>query len=89
MTWRVEFQDSARKDLRKLGQPIEGRILRYLRQRIGTDEDPERFGKALTGNLGEYWCYRVGDHRVLCEIFHATRIVRVRTIGHRREVYSR
>lgn len=88
MTWRVDFQDSARRDLRKLDRPVEERILGYLRQRIATDDDPHRFGKRLSGDLGQYWRYRVGDYRIICEIFPEERIVRVRAIGHRSQVYS-
>ena len=41
--WRVEFDRDAARDLRKLGLQAERLILRYLRQRIATTEDPRRF----------------------------------------------
>ncbi len=75
MTWRVEFQDSARKDLRKLDPSLQQRLLRYLRSRIATGEDPQRFGKPLSGQLGEYWSYRIGDYRVICEILQGRETV--------------
>src|SRR3984885_46335 len=49
--WRVEFDADAVRDLRKLGATAERAILRYLRQRIATSDDPRRFGKPLTGDL--------------------------------------
>ncbi|RNJ10284.1 type II toxin-antitoxin system RelE family toxin [Escherichia coli] len=38
--------------------------------------------------LGEFWRYRVGDYRILCEIRDDELIILVATIGHRREVYD-
>jgi len=89
MTWRVDVQDSARKELRKLDPPVQDRILAFLRTRVATDEEPDRLGKMLRGQLGAYWCYRVGDYRIICEILRDDRTVRVRKVGHRRDVYRR
>ena len=48
MTWTVEFDDAAAKELRKLDRQVQQEILRYLRERIATNEDPRRFGKPLS-----------------------------------------
>ena len=48
--WRVEFHQSAVRDLRKLRADAESRIIRYLRTRITRSTDPRRFGHALTGD---------------------------------------
>jgi mRNA-degrading endonuclease RelE of RelBE toxin-antitoxin system len=50
-SWRVEFDPGAARDLRKLGAAAEALILRFLRERIATADDPRRFGKALTADL--------------------------------------
>ena len=65
-----------------------GHILRYLRQRIATAENPRRFGHALTGDLKGLWRYRVGDYRIVASIEDAQFVVLVVTVGHRREVYE-
>jgi mRNA interferase RelE/StbE len=45
-------------------------------------------GQALQGSkFGEYWRYRVGDYRIICEIQDKKLIVLVLRIGHRREIY--
>jgi mRNA interferase RelE/StbE len=49
--WRVEFHHVAVRDLRKLGTNAESRVLRYLRERIASSEDPRRFGHALSRDL--------------------------------------
>jgi mRNA interferase RelE/StbE len=86
--WRVEFDRDAARDLRKLGEPGRSAILRYLRERIATDEDPRRFGNALLGDLKGLWCYRVGDYRIVAKVEDHQFIVLVVTVGNRRDVYD-
>lgn len=43
-------------------------------------------GKALTGPLGTYWRYRVGDFRIICDIQDDALRVLVIRIGNRRDV---
>ena len=68
MTWSIEFDDAAAKELRKLDKQAQRDILKYLRERIATDEDPRRFGKPLSRNLAGLWRYRVRDYRLICNI---------------------
>jgi mRNA interferase RelE/StbE len=86
--WRIEFDRDAARDLRKLGAVAERTILRYLRQRVATAEDPRRFGKPLTGDLKGLWRYRVGDYRIVASIEDDRFVVLIVTVGHRREVYD-
>jgi mRNA interferase RelE/StbE len=86
--WRVEFDRDAARDLRKLDARAQRDILRYLRERIATDQDPRRFGHALTGDLKGLWRYRVGDYRIVASIEDNRFVVLVVTVGHRREVYD-
>jgi mRNA interferase RelE/StbE len=87
MAWRVEFDRDAARDLRKLDIQAQRRILRYLRERIATDEDPRRFGHPLTHELKGLWRYRIGDFRIVASIEDDRLVVLVVTVGHRREVY--
>ena len=68
MAWTIEIQKSAKKELAKLDKTAADRILRFLEERIATDEDPRRFGEGLTENLAGLWKYRIGDFRVIAEI---------------------
>lgn len=86
--WQIEWIDEARKELRCLGHAEQKRILAYLRERIATTEDPRRFGKALSGDKKGLWRYRIGDHRLVCNIEDDRFIVLVLTVGHRKEVYG-
>jgi mRNA interferase RelE/StbE len=56
-------------------------------ERIASSNDPHSLGKALKGPLGDLWCYRVGDYRILCDIQGGVLRVLVLQIGNRREVY--
>jgi mRNA interferase RelE/StbE len=84
----VEFDVDAAKELRKLGKPAQDMILRYLRQRIATDQDPRRFGKALTGDMAGLWRYRIADHRLIAAFEEDRFTVLVLRVGHRREIYD-
>ena len=86
--WRVEFDPDAAKELRKLGRPAQEMVLRYLRQRIATDENPRRFGKALTGDMAGLWRYRIGDYRLIAAFDEDRFKVLILRVGHRREVYD-
>ena len=86
--WRVEFDRDAARDLRKLGAEAQRMILRFLRERIATADDPRRFGRALARDLKGLWRYRVGDYRIVASIEDDRFIVLVVTVGHRREVYG-
>jgi len=46
------------------------------------------FGKALKGNLGDYWRYRVGNYRLIAEINDEEIIIIIIGIGHRRDIYK-
>ena len=90
MAWRVEFADSAAKELRKTGPQVAKRILTFLRDRIAPLDDPRTIGEALRGKeLGDFWKYRVGDWRVIAEIEDGLMLITVVRIGTRREVYRR
>lgn len=86
--WTVEFDDRARRELRKLDTKIQLTILRYLRERIIGACDPKRFGKPLRRNLAGLWRYRVGDYRLICRLEEDRMVVLVLQVGHRREVYE-
>jgi len=61
-----------------------------LYERVAALVDPRSIGEALRGSkLGEFWRYRVGDWRIICEIQDAKLVVLALRVGHRREVYER
>jgi mRNA interferase RelE/StbE len=87
LIWSVEWDDHARKELRKLDQKLQEDILRYLRERIATKDDPRRFGKPLAYDKYGLWRYRVQNARIICQLLDDELIVLVVAVGHRKEIY--
>ena len=86
--WVVEFDDRARRELRKLDAQTQKSILKYLRERIAIPADPRHHGKPLRQNLAGLWRYRIGDYRLICRLEDHRLVVLVLQLGHRRDVYQ-
>ena len=87
MVWTIDYTDTAKTQLRKLDKQAAKRILDFMDERIVGRDDPRSTGKALTGQLGGLWRYRVGDFRVICDIQDGAVRILVVQLGNRREVY--
>lgn len=87
MAWQIEYADTARAQLRKLDKQIARRIIDFMDERVAPLDDPRSVGKALTGPLGDFWRYRVGDCRVICDMQDSALRVLVVRVGNRREIY--
>lgn len=78
MAWAVEFDPDAVKDLKKLDKQVQIRILEFLRKRLSTLANPRELGEPLAGTQpGNYWKYRVGDWRIICDLQDQRIVVRV------------
>jgi len=88
LIWTVEWDDRARKELRKLDKQLQNDILQYLRKRIAVSDDPRRFGKPLSYDKHGLWRYRVQDARIICRIEDDSLIVLAVKVGYRKEVYN-
>ncbi|MFO7541207.1 MAG: type II toxin-antitoxin system RelE/ParE family toxin [Thiobacillus sp.] len=87
MAWRIELTATSARQLAELDKNSARLVTRYLRQRLAVADVPRSNGKALTGPLGGFWRYRVGDFRVICEIQDGAICILVIEVGNRREVY--
>ena len=83
---RIEYTETARKQLKKLDKTMQKRILDYMDE-VALLENPRSRGKALVENMRGLWRYRVGDYRVICEIQELRIIISVLKIGHRKNIY--
>lgn len=88
MVWRVEFTDNARRQLRKLHPEVQSRLLRFLRERVASADDPRVLASKLTGDLSGYCRFRVGDYRLICRVDDGLLTVLVISVGHRKLVYQ-
>jgi len=89
LAWRIEITNTAKKQLAKLDRQVQTEIVRYLRERISTDDDPRRYGAPLRKELAVRWKYRVGAYRLICEIQDEKILVLVLMVGHRSTVYDK
>jgi len=88
LAWTIEYTKTAQDQLAKLDKPIAQRIMAFMATRIARADHPRRQGKALTGVLGGFWRYRVGDYRIVCDIQDGTLRILVVMVGHRNKVYQ-
>lgn len=84
--WQIEPTPQFAKQLRKLDSQIARRVVLYLDDLVATGQPRER-GAALSGDLGEYWKYRVGNFRIICEIIDDRLVILALRVGHRSAVY--
>lgn len=87
MVWRIEYSDSALKELKKIDKTYAKRIVDTLELQIAHLDDPRVRGKALQGNLKSLWRYRVGNYRIICDIQDKKLTILALFIGHRKKIY--
>ena len=87
MAWTIDYTDLAERQLGRLDRQVSNRITSYMSERVSTLDNPRDRGERLRWNLRDYWRYRVGDYRVICDIQDEALVVLVVGIGHRRDIY--
>jgi len=88
MRWTVRLSETALKTLEKINKPEQLRIRQFIKDTLASLDNPRAIGKALQGNLKGLWRYRVGDYRLVCQIYNHELIIMVLEIGHRKDVYK-
>jgi mRNA interferase RelE/StbE len=88
VAWTIEYLRATQKSLKKFSKQDRDRIRAFLDVRLAALDDPRQLGAALQGDkLRQYWRYRVGDFRIICDIQDNRLVILVIEIGHRREIY--
>ena len=83
---RIEYTETARKQLRKLDKTMQKRIMDYMDE-VALLGNPRSRGKNLVENMRGLWRYRVGDHMVLRELQDEMVLISTLIIGHRKDIY--
>ena len=84
---KIVYSRDARRQMKRLDKTVQRRIKRYMAN-VASLVNPRARGKGLSGNLSEYWSYRVGDYRIVCRIQDNILQIEVVKVGHRRDVYD-
>jgi mRNA interferase RelE/StbE len=83
---RIEITRTATRQITKLDQQGQKAILKFLRERLTSAENPRQWGTAVQGDKRGLWRYRVGDYRLICDIQDEKVTVLILALGHRRDV---
>lgn len=88
MKFEVLYTKKVKKSIGKLDTSIKVLIKSRIDKNLINIENPRLYGKALTGNLRNYWRYRVGNYRIIAEVKDNELIVLAVDVGHRRKIYN-
>lgn len=88
MQWTVRLSETALKTLEKVNKPEQLRIRQFIKDTLANFDNPRAISKALQGNLKGLWRYRVGNYRLVCQIYNSELIIMVLEIGHRKDIYK-
>jgi mRNA interferase RelE/StbE len=85
--YQVEFRPKAAEDFEKLDEAIAARLLIKLRWLAENFESVKP--EPLAGPFSGLHKLRVGDYRVVYSVDRHKKVLTVRLVGHRREIYER
>lgn len=86
MSYELRISPAARRQLRKLDAAARRRIQAAVELLA---ENPRPPAATMLVNSGGAWRVRVGDYRVVYDIYDDRLVVLVLAAGHRREIYRR
>jgi len=84
MSYEIIFTDTSLKQFKKLEKNVQERIIKAL-ERIRIR--PEVHVKKLVGDLG--YRLRVGEYRVIIDIYKDKLVILIIKIGHRKNIYKK
>ncbi len=84
MLYVVEFSKRASKKLEKISEPFYSNIKEAV---LNLAENPRPNGYKKLKGIGGYRI-RIGDYRVVYDIFEDVLVIEVITVGHRKDVYQ-
>ncbi len=86
MAWRVKLRPSVIKELKKLSEVAQERVLAFLES---LPTDPRTKGKSMKVGKNEppMWRYRTGDYRIVCHLRDEDKTALILRVGHRKDVY--
>ena len=85
--YKVKLSESAIKFYSKCDKNVAKKLNRCF-ETLKIDPYSSNNVKKLTGDLKDYFRFRLGDYRVIYKIDEATKQVVIRTIEHRSNIYK-
>jgi mRNA interferase RelE/StbE len=84
--YQVEFRPRAVQEFEKLDDVVAARVLKKLRW-LAENYDSIK-PEPLAGPFTSLYKLRVGDYRVMYQANREKKVLTVRLVGHRREIYN-
>lgn len=85
MKYQIQISTKAKKDLRRIDRKAQQRIIKAT-LKLKTQRRSQQF-KPLVGSKVAQFRLRVGDFRVLYDVYDQDQVVLILRIGHRKEIY--
>lgn len=86
--YTVKISEKALKSLRNLDKQIARMIVAWIEKNLEGTKDPRTKGKGLSHDNKGIWRYRVGNYRILTNIWDDELIILVIEFGHRKDIYK-
>jgi len=83
MKWEIIYHKDVDEDLKSVGPAAARRIIKIIDKKLVCE--PEKFGSPLSHNLRNFRKLRIGDFRVVYQVFSKKVIVFVLAVGPRRD----
>ncbi len=84
--YKITFKKSAEKEIQKLPSAIITRIVPVIES---LSKNPRPTGsKKIQGSKENIWRVRVADYRIVYLIADSIKIVEIRRVGHRKDIYK-
>lgn len=87
MSYSVETTEQFDREFRKLDRYTQRILKGWIEKNLVGCADPRRHGKPIREKQCERWSYRIGDYRLICQIYDEKLVILALSVGHRREVY--
>jgi mRNA interferase RelE/StbE len=85
--YRIDISKPAAREIRNLPKSVVARMLPVI---LSLAEEPRPSGsRKLSGSKEALWRLRVGDYRVIYLVDDGVRLVDVRKLGHRKDIYRK
>ncbi len=83
-SYKIEWKQSAKKELKKLDKQIIPRILQAVENLA---DNPYSSGSKKLIGSGSIYRIRISDYRIIYNIQSSVLIIEIIKVGHRREIY--
>jgi mRNA interferase RelE/StbE len=83
MNWEIIYHNDVDDDLKSVGPSAARRIIRTIDEKLTIA--PEKFGAPLSHNLKYFRKLRIGDYRVVYQVYNKRVLVFILAVGPRRD----